>query len=942
MNGQPRNAEEIFDAAAEIKDPAERAHLLDEYCRGDAALRAEIEDLLRYDQPEVTFIRTPVASDFLEIDTTARETVATPVRRGTQLGPYRITELVGQGGMGSVYLAQQTNPVKRKVAIKLIRFDRESRRMLVRFEAERQALALMDHPCIARLFDAGTVAGQPFFVMEYVPGIAITRYCEQNALSVSDRVRLVLTLCKAIHHAHQKGIIHRDLKPSNILVLKVDDQPVPKIIDFGLAKATGLQLTDESIHTHIGEIVGTLQYMSPEQTGTSTADLDIRTDIYSLGAVFYELLTGTPPFEAGLLKSRPLADALQMIREVDPGRPAKRLESSQRADSARSADGKVAAHHPPSAIRGDLEWIALKAMEKDRSRRYQTALEFADDLTRYLEYRPVLASPPGILYRTRKFVRRHRTGVLVGAMLVIAAIGWGFSVRSHNRQMARDRVDRVLACNPLSLPATVDLVRPYASVATAALREKLDQTTDANVRLRVCASLGMLDNLRPTEVEILVNSLDRSLAAECSNVVEVLCGQPGNSVTLLTRRLEQSADPELRARLGIILLALRDWRGTLRMLEEGETNSNQTIFVRAFGECHVSMDRFFPILEGNPHPVVMSSLLIAIGNAPNDNLERRDRQRLEKRLEELFRSHPGGAVHSASRWAAFKLLDKEFDDKPTSPSGDREWWTDVSGQTFVRIGRGEVELAAGTNWDHPVSRRTVSVEADFEISATEVPVGAFKAFLDDPDYLGRKPLDWTTTLSGNLPVNNVSFDDAVLFCNWLSWKNGLEPCYRWVEPDGEAEAGKKGQWERVEGSCGFRLATFAEWELAARGHSGCASAFTFGGTGLIDWLGKTAWNAQNSWTNERMHFQPPARKMPNLAGVFDLAGNLREPVWDNPLASAYAKAEGMRATKGGTYRSNLLEYYVSAYLPIIADRRDEEQGIRVARTPGPGNQGSQK
>jgi serine/threonine protein kinase/Tfp pilus assembly protein PilF len=364
---------------------------------------------------------------------------------GASIGPYRLLEKLGEGGMGEVWLADQTSPVRRQVALKIIKAGMDSAQVVARFQAERQALALMVHPAIAAVFDAGTTTeGRPYFVMEYVKGEPITAYCDRHRLNNAERLALFIRVCEGVQHAHQKGIIHRDLKASNVLVTVQDDHPVPKIIDFGVAKATTRHLIEGTLFTEIGVLIGTPEYMSPEQADLTSLDIDTRTDVYSLGVLLYELLTGALPFDRRMLQQHALEEIRRTIREVDPPRPSTRV-TQLGADSQEAARNR---HTEPARLagelRGDLDWITMKALEKDRTRRYATASEFAADISRHLDTQPVLAGPPSALYKARKFVRRHRFGVgaAAGLVFLLAVFGIVMAVQAQRIARERDRANR--------------------------------------------------------------------------------------------------------------------------------------------------------------------------------------------------------------------------------------------------------------------------------------------------------------------------------------------------------------------------------------------------------------------------------------------------------------------------------------------------------------------
>jgi serine/threonine protein kinase/tetratricopeptide (TPR) repeat protein len=454
MPADPQRIQSVFLAAIEAADPAARAALLARECGEDAELRRRVEALLlAHEQPGSLLDRPAVegstrdAGPGQSIDP-QRAAGFTPAEApGSRIGPYKLLQQIGEGGMGVVYMAEQEQPVQRKVALKIIKAGMDSRHVLARFEAERQALALMDHPHIAKVLDAGaTPEGRPYFVMELVKGQPITRYCDEHRLTPRQRLELFVPVCQAIQHAHQKGIIHRDIKPSNVLVAPYDGRPVVKVIDFGVAKATGQRLTERTLFAEFGAVVGTLEYMSPEQAELNNQDIDTRSDIYSLGVLLYELLTGTPPLDRARLKQAAFTELLRMIREQEPPRPSRRLSESKDSLPSISAQRQMEPAKLTRLVRGELDWIVMKALEKDRSRRYETANGFARDIERYLADEPVQACPPSSAYRFRKFTRRNKTALAIAGLvlfllvLVGGGIGWLAADRAARHREAETKL----------------------------------------------------------------------------------------------------------------------------------------------------------------------------------------------------------------------------------------------------------------------------------------------------------------------------------------------------------------------------------------------------------------------------------------------------------------------------------------------------------------------
>jgi serine/threonine protein kinase/Flp pilus assembly protein TadD len=438
--------ESLLAAAVELDSEAARREFVERACRGDADLQRRLEELIANHFRAGSFLETPAPGP---VATGAEPPVSE--RPGTRIRPYQLLQSIGEGGMGIVFLAEQQQPLRRRVALKVLKPGMDTRQVIARFEAERQALALMDHPHIARVLDAGeTDSGRPYFVMELVRGAPVTDYCDQNRLTPRERLELFVSVCQAVQHAHHKGIIHRDLKPSNVLVTQHDGAPVVKVIDFGIAKATGRQLTGTPLFTGFAQMIGTPLYMSPEQAGLSGLDVDTRSDLHALGVVLYELLTGTTPFDRERLKEVSFDELRRIIREEEPPRPSARISTLGQAAPTVSANRQSDPKKLSRLMHGELDWIVMKCLEKDRNRRYETANALAQDVQRYLHNEPVQACPPSALYRFRKFARRNRVGLAFSGLFLFflvalgGGIGWVARDRAARQEMEEREADAAL------------------------------------------------------------------------------------------------------------------------------------------------------------------------------------------------------------------------------------------------------------------------------------------------------------------------------------------------------------------------------------------------------------------------------------------------------------------------------------------------------------------
>ena len=590
--------EETLLQNALAKPQAERAAYLDTACAGNRELRAAVLTLLSsHDTSEGVLDGSPrdlaatLDSNAAQLNDAVTEALdprrgpAPVVADGADFrigamagvvisGRYTLESRIGEGGMGEVWVAQQTEPVRRKVALKLIKPGMDSRAVLQRFEQERQALALMDHPNIAKVLDGGiTPNGQPFFVMEMVDGLPLTKFCDEAKLTPKERLELFVPICQAVQHAHQKGIIHRDLKPANILVTSIDGKPVPKVIDFGVAKATAGKLTDESMATQIGAVLGTLDYMSPEQAGLSGEDIDTRSDIYSLGVILYELLTGLRPIEVARLKKSTLPDMIRMIREEEPSKPSTRLSTDDSLPS-QAALRQTEPRKLMTMLRGELDWVVMKCLEKERDRRYETASGLARDIERYLADEVVEARPPSAGYRLRKFARRHRGQVAAAALVLvtlvlgIAGTTWGL-IRAAQANTALASANSDLSTANVKVQArynlAVNAIKTFHTGVSEDFLLKQNQFKELRDRLlksaadfygELSASLGNETDLGSRRALAASNFELADLTDKVGRKDEALAAHRAVLAARKALAAAPAADPEARADLGRSLTAV--------------------------------------------------------------------------------------------------------------------------------------------------------------------------------------------------------------------------------------------------------------------------------------------------------------------------------------------------------------------------------------------------
>ncbi|MEM7457352.1 MAG: protein kinase [Planctomycetota bacterium] len=546
----PDQIKRIFLSASELESPESLRDYLYRACEDDQVLRREVEELLNADKKTAGLLDRPAVELDFQLSETRGEDLFD--QSGSTIGPYKLLEKIGEGGMGVVYMAEQRKPIQRRVAVKVVKPGMASQDVIARFEAERQALAMMEHPSIASVFDCGaTEDGRPFFVMELVRGIPITEYCDRKKLTPSQRLGIFVGVCRAVQHAHHKGIIHRDLKPSNILVAEYDNEPVPKVIDFGIAKALNQQLTGKSLFTRFGQVLGTLEYMSPEQAKLNQLDVDTRSDVFSLGVILYELLSGTTPFDKQRLRSAAWDEILRIIREEDPPRPSYRLSTVGTAATV-AEKRAIAPDALSSILRNELDWIIMKSMAKERSDRYDSASALARDLTRFISGDPVEARPPSLFYLVSRFLRKNRKAVVTASLclagLVCTALLVYWSSSRAQRQSTVDGLVGSLAnADTNNVPGIIENLEGYEELARPRIAQMLD-TSESGSTARLHSAMALLSS-DASQVDFLTQELLSSEAEDFVTIRDFLAPYAKAQVeNLWTTASDYQSEEDLRLR----------------------------------------------------------------------------------------------------------------------------------------------------------------------------------------------------------------------------------------------------------------------------------------------------------------------------------------------------------------------------------------------------------
>ncbi|MEM6471033.1 MAG: bifunctional serine/threonine-protein kinase/formylglycine-generating enzyme family protein [Planctomycetota bacterium] len=851
-----------------------RTEWLEENFGSDDLVRGRLEQMLCADEePDSLF---QVSRSESPGETIAASGGIEPSKKCMAIGPYRLLEQIGEGGFGVVYMAEQRQPVRRKVALKIIKPGMDSRAVVARFEAERQALAMMDHPNVAKILDGGvTNEGTPYFVMDLVRGKPLTEFCDLEKLSTRERLELFIPVLRAIEHAHQKGIIHRDIKPSNVMVTLHDNQPVPRVIDFGIAKALHSDLTDKTLFTGFAAMVGTPQYMSPEQASMSGLDVDIRSDVYSLGVLLYELLAGRPPFDSETLREAGLDGMRHVICEREPAKPSamvSTLDGDTMAEVVRYR--RTEPQKLSRILRGELDWIIMKAIEKDRNRRYSSVGDFADDVRSYLDDQTVSASPPSFRYRMGKLIRRNR-GLFASAVTILTVMSIGivtsaaslWTAQNTQRRLVDRLVQSTLESNSSQIETSVQGMRPIRGASLAELsKRQLDDSLTVAERANVLIAVGQLDETANISNYLLdqIGSLEGNYAPSLIDTLQKNEAFDPTLLVLVANQAERNGDLRAKSRLAVLGLHLGKPEIAEDMFRFGVDPIQRTRLLLESQHWFADNRDLLNLINQSDGPEFRSGVIQLVGMPKTGKISQEVKNHWIPWLEKHCLESSDLLTKNSCQWLLRRWGQTSPESPTSSPSDARDWFVNSVGMTMRRIEPAQFTMGSWTSnfklepWDayFDETPRQVKVTRPFWIADRELTANAFIACAKEKLWT----IPFYDELSGDEPATIQNWVIAMRFCNWLSKREGLQECY-FIDREVGVESPTRG-WTLNREANGYRLPTEAEWELACRGET------------ITDYSWGQAINATD------LHVGSPGTaggiSLPNPNGLFDMHGKLLE------------------------------------------------------------------